>query len=147
MALIGKIREKSTLLVIIIGIALFAFIMGDWEKITGGSKDETGYGTVYGEMLDYKEYEEASLKFQEQDKTQFAQQQREYTQKDQDASADKAWNYVVETTIFEKEYEALGIEVSDGEFDSYLYGFCENPESEMRKRETNKIRLFMILIF
>lgn len=32
MALIGKIREKSTLLVIIIGIALFAFIMGDWEK-------------------------------------------------------------------------------------------------------------------
>jgi peptidyl-prolyl cis-trans isomerase D len=131
MALIGKIREKSTLLVIIIGIALFAFIMGDWEKITGGSKDETGYGTVYGEMLDYKEYEEASLKFQEQDKTQFAQQQREYTQKDQDASADKAWNYVVETTIFEKEYEALGIAVSDGEFDSYLYGrdgFTVMPE-------------------
>ena len=131
MALIGKIREKSTLLVIIIGIALFAFIMGDWEKITGGSKDETGYGTVYGEMLDYKEYEEASVKFQEQDKTQFAQQQREYTQKDQDASADKAWNYVVETTIFEKEYEALGIEVSDGEFDSYLYGrdgFTVMPE-------------------
>ena len=131
MALIGKIREKSTLLVIIIGIALFAFIMGDWEKITGGSKDETGYGTVYGEMLDYKEYEEASFKFQEQDKTQFAQQQREYTQKDQDASADKAWNYVVETTIFEKEYEALGIEVSDGEFDSYLYGrdgFTVMPE-------------------
>jgi peptidyl-prolyl cis-trans isomerase D len=131
MALIGKIREKSTLLVIIIGIALFAFIMGDWEKITGGSKDETGYGTVYGEMLDYKEYDEASLKFQEQDKTQFAQQQREYTQKDQDASADKAWNYVVETTIFEKEYEALGIEVSDGEFDSYLYGrdgFTVMPE-------------------
>lgn len=82
-------------------------------------------------MLDYKEYEEASLKFQEQDKTQFAQQQREYTQKDQDASADKAWNYVVETTIFEKEYEALGIEVSDGEFDSYLYGrdgFTVMPE-------------------
>ncbi len=131
MALIGKIREKSTLLVIIIGIALFAFIMGDWEKITGGSKDETGYGTVYGEMLDYKEYEEASLKFQEQDKTQFAQQQREYTQKDQDASADKAWNYVVETTIFEKEYEALGIDVSEGEFDSYLYGrdgFTVMPE-------------------
>ncbi len=131
MALIGKIREKSTLLVIIIGIALFAFIMGDWEKITGGSKDEYGYGTVYGEILDYKEYDEASLKFQEQDKTQFAQQQREYTQKDQDASADKAWNYVVETTIFEKEYEALGIEVSDGEFDSYLYGrdgFTVMPE-------------------
>lgn len=122
MAIIGKIREKSALLVIIIGIALFAFIMGDWQKITGGSENEYGYGTVYGEMIDFKAYEDANTKFQEQDKNQFMQQQREYTQKDQDASSDKAWNYVVETAIFEKEYEALGIEVSDNEFDSYLYG-------------------------
>lgn len=122
MALIGKIREKSLLLVILIGIALFAFIMGDWQKITGGSEDQIGYGTVYGEKVDFKKYAEASRMFQTQDSAQFAQQKREYTTKDQDASSDKAWNYVVETTIFEKEYEALGIDVSDGEFDSYLYG-------------------------
>lgn len=131
MALIGKIREKSALLVIIIGVALFAFIMGDWRKITGGDEEQIGYGTVFGERVDFKKYEEANAKFQQQDQTQFAQQQREYTQKDQDASADKAWNYVVETTIFEKEYEALGIDVSDNEFDSYLYGrdgFAVLPE-------------------
>jgi peptidyl-prolyl cis-trans isomerase D len=122
MALIGKIREKSALLVILIGVALFAFIMGDWQKITQGSEEQLGYGTVYGEMVDFKKIEEASGKFQEQDRMQFAQQQREYTQKDQDASVDKAWNYVVESTIFDKEYEALGIEVSENEFDAYLYG-------------------------
>lgn len=122
MALIGKIREKSGLLIIVIGVALFAFIMGDWQRMTEGSGDQIGYGTVYGEKVDFKAFEEASLKFQEQDKTQFAQQQREYTPKDQEASIDKAWNYTVETSIFEKEYEALGIEVSDNEFDSYLYG-------------------------
>jgi hypothetical protein len=49
MALIGKIREKSTLLVIVIGIALLAFILGDWERITGGMEDLYGSGTVYGE--------------------------------------------------------------------------------------------------
>lgn len=122
MAIIGKIREKSTLLVIVIGIALFAFIMGDWDKIMGGSEDEFGYGTVFNKKIEYKAYEEANEKFQEQDKGQFQQQQREYTPKDQDASADKAWSYVVETTIFEREYEALGLDVSDSEFDSYLYG-------------------------
>ena len=48
MALIGKIREKSALLVILIGLALFAFILGDWQKMSGGSEDQFGYGTVYG---------------------------------------------------------------------------------------------------
>lgn len=133
MALIGKIREKSLLLVILIGVALFAFIMGDWQKMSGGDEEQIGYGTVYGEMVDFKKYAEANKMFQSQDSAQFIQQQREYTVKDQDASADKAWNYVVETIIFEKEYEALGIDVSDGEFDSYLYGrdgFSVLPELE-----------------
>jgi peptidyl-prolyl cis-trans isomerase D len=122
MALIGKIREKSGLLVVLIGIALFAFILGDWRKMTQGSEDQYGYGTVYGEKVEYAKFEEAIGKFQEQDRMQFQQQQREYTQKDQDASADKAWNYLVETTIFDKEFAELGIDVSESEFDAYLYG-------------------------
>ena len=122
MALIGKIREKSVLLVVIIGLALVAFILGAYGKMGTGSNEQIGYGTVFGEMVDFKKYEEANNLFQQQDQMQFQQQQREYTQKDQDASADKAWNYVVETIIFEKEYEALGIDVSENELKSYLYG-------------------------
>ncbi len=122
MALIGKIREKSVLLVVIIGLALLAFIMGAYGKMGSGSGDTIGYGTVFGEKVDYKEYETMSAKFIEQDQNQFAQQQREYTQADQDASADKAWNYTTETIIFNKEYEALGVDVSEREFDAFLYG-------------------------
>ncbi len=122
MALIGKIRERSALLVIIIGVALFAFIMTDWQKISGNTEDKYGYGTVYGEKIDYKEFDDARGKFEQQDRNQFAQQQREYTEKDQEASADKAFSYVTETIIFNKEYDALGIDVSDSEFDAYLYG-------------------------
>jgi peptidyl-prolyl cis-trans isomerase D len=131
MALIGKIREKSGLLVVLIGIALFAFILGDWRKMTQGSEDEFGYGTVYGDKIDYAKFEEANARFQEQDAMQAQQQQREYTQKDQDASNDKAWNYMVETTIFDREFEALGIDVSEAEFDAYLFGtdgFAVLPE-------------------
>jgi peptidyl-prolyl cis-trans isomerase D len=122
MALIGKIREKSGLLVVLIGIALFAFILGDWRRITQGSEDEYGYGTVYGEKVDYAKFEETNARFLEQDATQAQQQQREFTQKEQDAATEKAWNYLVETTIFDREFDALGIDVSQTEFDAYLFG-------------------------
>ena len=50
MALIGKIREKSVLLVIIIGLALLAFIAGDFFSTRGGagSTGEFGVGHVFG---------------------------------------------------------------------------------------------------
>lgn len=122
MALIGKIREKSVLLVIIIGVALLAFILGDWKNFSSGSGDEFGYGTISGEMVDYTKFEEAQNNFIQQDAQQAQQQGREYTQKDQDASRDKAWNYIVESTILEKEMNALGLTVGKTEFDAYLFG-------------------------
>ncbi len=122
MALIGKIRDKSVLLVIIIGVALLAFILGDWKNFGGGAEDQMGYGTIEGEMVDFKKFEEAQNNFIKNDAQQAQQQQKEYTQKDQEASKDKAWNYVVESTILEKEMDALGLAVGKNEFDSYLYG-------------------------
>jgi peptidyl-prolyl cis-trans isomerase D len=122
MALIGKIREKSALLVVIIGIALLAFILGDWKSFSGGSEDLVGYGMIDGERVDYEKYEEAAQNFSEQDKNTAQQQQKEYTTKDQEASNDKAWNYLVESTIINKEMEALGLNVGKAEFDAYLFG-------------------------
>jgi len=122
MALIGKIRDKSVLLVVIIGVALLAFILGDWKNFGGSGEDQMGYGTISGEMVDFKKFEEAQNNFIKNDAQQAQQQQKEYTQKDQDASKDKAWNYIVESTILEKEMDALGIAVGKNEFDSYLYG-------------------------
>lgn len=123
MAIIGKIREKSWLLVIIIGLALVAFILGDYLSGTRGMDDsEYGYGTVFGEKVDYALYDKATVNFQNMDKNQFAEQQREYTQKDQEASDNKAWKAIVDSMILQKEFDALGITVSDREFDAYLYG-------------------------
>lgn len=123
MAIIGKIREKSWLLVIIIGLALLAFILGDYYSGRRGmDESEYGYGTVFGEKVDYSLYDQASANFQNMDKNQFAQQQREYTAKDLVASENKAWKAIVDSIILQKEFDALGITVSDREFDAYLYG-------------------------
>ncbi len=122
MAIIGKIREKSVLLVAIIGLALIAFIFTDWNKGGGGSEDQIGYGTIAGEVIDDKKLNEAQDNFVNNDEQQAYQSQKPYTDQDRQASRDKAWNYVVESTILEKEMEALGIQVGEDEFDSYLYG-------------------------
>ncbi|MBU2019594.1 MAG: peptidylprolyl isomerase [Bacteroidetes bacterium] len=131
MALIGKIREKSVLLVIVIFVALMAFVLGDWQSFAGRGEDEIGYGTISGDKVDPLAYEDARNNFIQSDKNQAAQQQREFGVQDEDASADKAWNFIVETTVLEEEMEALGITVGQDEFDSYIYardGFTVLPE-------------------
>ena len=122
MAIIGKIREKSALLVIVIGVALATFILGEYFKSSNGDTDAIGYGTVFGEKIDENLLRNDFARFEENDRREFQQQQKEYTQKDQDASLDKAFNYSSETTILEREFEALGIDVSQAELDAYLYG-------------------------
>ena len=122
MALIGKIREKSTLLVIIIGLALLAFILGGYEKSSLSSDDAIGSGTVFGERIDEVKLAEDVNKFVISDQKEAQQNQQPYDDKAQDQSNDKAWNFRVETTILEREYEALGLDVSQTEFDAYLYG-------------------------
>jgi len=122
MALIGKIREKSGLLVIIIGLALLAFIMGDWQSMFGGSGETLGLGTVAGEKIDPLKYDNAVKAMQQQDYQQYQQQGREYTQRDQKVSEDKAWTMLVEGMVLSTEFEKLGLDVSEKEFEAYLYG-------------------------
>ena len=122
MALIGKIRDKSGLLLIVVGLAMLAFIMSGWDSIFGGGRGGYGIGMIYGEEADYNKYNTIAESMRAQDAQQAYQSQREYTEKDQELSEDKAWNAYVEGVILEKEYNALGIDCSDKELDAYLYG-------------------------
>ncbi|MBM3452741.1 MAG: hypothetical protein FJX84_06330 [Bacteroidetes bacterium] len=122
MALIGKIREKSWLLVMLVGLALLAFILSDYKSIMGGYSDNYGLGTVYGSKIDPKKYDDAVQRFEQQGRMQAQQQQREYSQQDQEQASEQAWSYIVDNEILSREYESLGIDVSETEFKAYLYG-------------------------
>ncbi|MEY5001378.1 MAG: hypothetical protein RLZZ211_1414 [Bacteroidota bacterium] len=131
MALIGKIRAKSGLLVAMIGIALLAFILNDYQSLFGIGEGEYGIGLVFGEKVDPTNYSLASAKFQEQERNQAAQNGKEYTDTEMEAASDKAWNFTVDSTILSKEYEKLGISVTDRELESYWYakdGFGVVPD-------------------
>jgi peptidyl-prolyl cis-trans isomerase D len=121
MALIGKIRAKSGLLVAMIGIALLAFILNDYQSLFGIGEGEYGIGLVFGDKVDPASYSIASAKFQEQERNQAAQNNKEFTETDMEASSDKAWNFMVDSTILSKEYEKLGIGVTDRELDAYWF--------------------------
>jgi len=121
MALIGKIREKSWLLVSIVGLALFAFILSDYQSWFG-QPDQMGYGTVDGEHVDFRVYEQAIENFKRNDEMEAQRNQRPYGIKEQLNSENNAWSAVVDSMILKKEFDALGISVSDREFEAYLYG-------------------------
>lgn len=122
MALIGKIREKSWLLVLIVGLALLAFILTDYKSFLGGSDDQLGYGTIDGEMVNPSLYNAAVENYTAMDRQSFAQQQREFTSKDAENSKNKAWKAIVDSVLLQREFNALGISVSENEFDAYLFG-------------------------
>ncbi len=118
MAIIGKIRDKGWLVLLVVGLALAAFIMGDWSKITQGSEPKYGYGTVYGEKVDIEEFNKTVAKNQATADRIAAQQQ----QQPQSIDQDQVWKAFIEEKLLSREYAALGISVSDDEFDAYLYG-------------------------
>lgn len=122
MAIIGRIRNMRYLLVGITGLALLTFILtGLFDKI-GSSVDRGTLGTIDGNEVDTAIYNAKLNQFVMSDKQQFQQQQKEYTDKDAEQSADKAWSATVDEIILKGEYEALGLAVSEKEFTSFLYG-------------------------
>ena len=57
MATLQKIRSKSVFLIVVIGVALLAFIVGD--ALTNGSKlfgNQTTVAKIGNEKIDYTEY-------------------------------------------------------------------------------------------
>lgn len=128
MALIGKIREKSALIVIFIGLALLAFILSDWQSIVGSTGSQE-MGLVAGEAVDTDRYNEILQQVMQQDQQQAQQSGREYGIREQRQSEQRAWQTLVEETVLQKEFEALGIDVSEKELEAYLYG--ENGFSVM----------------
>ncbi|MGB0914549.1 MAG: peptidylprolyl isomerase [Crocinitomicaceae bacterium] len=118
MAIIGKIRDKSWLILIIVGGALVAFILGDYQKGSTGTEEKYGYGTVYGEKVDMQAFNDA-VAIADENSRRAAQQQQQAPK-----PVDKAqvWASFVDNMLLEKEFNELGLTVSDDEFDAYLYG-------------------------
>lgn len=128
MALIGKIREKSWLLVAVIGIAMLAFILGDLEGVFGGGaqQDEYGIGVVDGQIIEEDRYNQVLNNARNQIFQNKMQQNNgeavPLDENDEKNARTQAWNAVVSEITLERELEKAGIIVDDVELDNILFG-------------------------
>ena len=118
MAIIGKIRKHSGLAVIIIGVAIAAFVIGDFGKKS--AKGTNNIGTVNGENLPYVEFN-AKV-----DETMNIQKENSGTDKitDQEAYSirQSTWTTMVKQILMDEEYNELGLTVSSEELFDQIQG-------------------------
>lgn len=121
MATLEKIRNKSVLLFVIIIVALLAFILGDF--LTSGRTyfgDPTTVATAAGTKVDYQDYQARLNSYNEQSRNQ------QYNV-DNDILAQQVINELVTEKLFEKEYDDLGIVVTDKEITEAMTGNDLHP--------------------
>ncbi len=115
MSVLEKLRKRTGLLVAIVGLALLAFVLtGLFER--GSSlfgKSENAVGEIGGKLIDNKIFNEKVQEALENEK-----RNKQKTTLDQsaiDEVVQRVWQQTINEEVMDKEYEKLGIAVSDDE--------------------------------
>lgn len=117
MATLEKIRTKGPLLVVVIGLALFAFIAGDaWKILQPHQKQDAG--EVEGEVLTTREFQSMVEEYTEVIKLSSGMKSLNDQQNDQ--IKDEVWRTFVNNKLIEKQAEELGLVVTDQEIKSII---------------------------
>lgn len=119
MALIGEIRKKSGLLVIVIGVALAAFVLGDFFK-PGNTRQVNYIGEIDGEeilAIEFNEKVEQNVNAIKQN-----QGKDQLTAAELYSAKQTIWNEMLKKIILGKEYEELGIVVTPDELFEQVQG-------------------------
>ena len=149
-SLLQKIQNQTGCLLLIIGVAMLAFVLTDLissgSSIFGGSSN--GVGEIAGQSVSYEEYNSRY----EQLKTQVLQNNpglqmdemvvQQYRQ--------QAWDILVQESVQSKEYEKIGLDVGAGELEDLTIGNNTHPQiqSAFKDPQTgqfNKTRLIQFL--
>jgi peptidyl-prolyl cis-trans isomerase D len=136
MGLMSFLRNRmGTIVVVIIGLALFAFIAG--EVVQYGKSfftgDQTTVGEIGGEKIKYEAFnarlDQNTKQYQQQFGQNLTPQLTSYVQ-------NITWNQYLSQIIFKKEVEKIGIVVGTDETRSMVSG--TNPDPEIARNFTNQ---------
>ena len=117
MATLQNIRSKGPLLVIVIGLALFAFIAGDaWKVLQPHQSHDVG--EVNGDALSATEYQAMVEEFT--DVMKFSRRVNSLTDEQTNQVKDEVWRTFVNNKLLEKEAKKLGLTVSKTEIQSII---------------------------
>ncbi|MFN4144586.1 MAG: SurA N-terminal domain-containing protein [Runella sp.] len=126
MALINKIREKSGVVVVVIAISLILFIVGGdilGNQALFGSNSQI-VGEIAGETIDYKDFQS---KLDQARQAFEAQSGRAATEAEQQSLREQVWNQYLVDYAYQKEYDALGLKVTNDELIDMVQGNNISP--------------------
>lgn len=113
MSALENLRKRSGLLVGIVGLALFAFVLtGLFERGNMGNSDQN-VGEIAGKPIEYTAFNNRVQESVENSKRNSGKSALDENELDQ--IIQQEWNQIINEEVIQKEYEKLGIAVSDEE--------------------------------
>ena len=118
MAILGQIRKKSFFLIVVIGMALFAFVISGVFVGSGVSQNQT-IGEVNGEKIDYETF------------NLLVQQTQDFYGLDLINAVNYAWEVGIKNTVLTQELDKLGINAGKDQLEQIISAepsIVSNPE-------------------
>lgn len=120
MATLQKIRSKGPLLMIVVGLALFAFIAEEFFRSmqSASAESKQRVGEIYGESLSYQDFQTLVDEYSEVIKLTRGVNSLDGEELTQ--IRDQVWNTFVQNKLIEHEAEKLGLTVTDAELQAII---------------------------
>ncbi|VAW25574.1 Peptidyl-prolyl cis-trans isomerase, partial [hydrothermal vent metagenome] len=128
MAILSKIRDRSMFLILIVGLALFAFVL-DPQSIQSffSSSKINSIGEINGENIDREEFARQVEVYRTQNRGRATQMQ----------AVNAVWNSMLSDKIFESELEKAGIVVGEKDIWDAMIALPEIQNSPLFKNDIN----------
>ena len=128
MATLEKIRSKSVLLIVIIGVALLAFIIGD--AITNSRNlfgDQSTVAKIGSHKIDYTDYVRKREQLNQMDQMRRQQGQGQYPETDQQLLTQQALEELVNESLVDDAVAKSGLRTSPSQLKFYVLDNPINP--------------------
>jgi peptidyl-prolyl cis-trans isomerase D len=142
MAVLSKIRQKSFLVITVIGLALFAFVIGALIENGGFNQSSNNAGTVNGIDIPFEEFRA---------KVDLAQKNQQGQNMSIMQASNAVWDQEVRNVLLGEECEKLGLRVGDDQLINVIKTdpqFSQNPQflNEAGKFDVTKFNEFITSI-
>ncbi len=137
MAILERLRTKAgTLLAVLIGVALLAFVLSDFLDSGGSLFTRSKYeiAEVFGKSVPYTDYDNLVRELERIQQLQTGQLSLGEEMTDQIRTA--AWENLIQDILLEKQYAKLGVDVSAEELSDLIMG--DNPHTYIAQLFTNQ---------
>ena len=138
MATLQKIRSKGALLILFVGLALFAFIAEEAVRSISSSRTESHQriGKVYGNNLNIQEFNDLVDEYV--DVVKFTSGSDNLSEEQMQQVRDQVWQTYVQNELLNHEAEELGLTVTDAELQDII-NTGQNPllsQTPFRNQQT-----------